>query len=588
LPAAPELTRQRIFGTHTNVSQSIDTWSFGCVLSVAATWVVLGYQGILQYRTLREQALSNSTSEGHPTDRFHDCRHVLPEIRRWHGFLRGHLRVSDTTTEAVLDLIDTHMLQHDIRDRYEFDKLCTKLTEIIHTAEQKMTSLPQHARDIDENVVRALLEMENKAQLSRTSGPNKTALSPYAQPGCATISVAATKMYRVPSNAAQRASMRYEKDDILFNIPLGQTSYRKEILEEELKKKSLIPHEPMFSVGNSGNDVFTESPKGSTSIQTPPLSAFAKTRPPNPGLVMKSDKRILSIPNERSAPTIRHPTPPSSISHGSRTASFGETGGFNNGISTRVVNNKGHFTFEASTIDFTQRPTPYYMHQSAELSPRFEYSNVPETPERNSAYRLPSSLEPLSPPFSMEGGSPVNKTEFQHATISPLAGSSITPRSEVWGDSCELPSSSSSSNPNAAVMTRDMARAFNGYGKTSNDNVHKSEDTSHQTSGLNITIEPYEGGTFNSNLSDKGKQAIDQHNPPDLAHSQSDPSKVVLPIPTNALELPWDVCSVRAALDTRKPRSSLSWLKDKAGMEGEEKDAHLATFIHSRELVSLV
>ncbi|KAF2174412.1 hypothetical protein K469DRAFT_234011 [Zopfia rhizophila CBS 207.26] len=32
--------------------QTIDIWSFSCVLSVAATWVVLGFHGIWQYTKL--------------------------------------------------------------------------------------------------------------------------------------------------------------------------------------------------------------------------------------------------------------------------------------------------------------------------------------------------------------------------------------------------------------------------------------------------------------------------------------------------------------------------------------------------------
>lgn len=40
------------------VAQTIDIWSLGCVFSIAATWVVLGYQGIRQYNWMREKAIS--------------------------------------------------------------------------------------------------------------------------------------------------------------------------------------------------------------------------------------------------------------------------------------------------------------------------------------------------------------------------------------------------------------------------------------------------------------------------------------------------------------------------------------------------
>src|SRR5436190_15235802 len=39
------------------VSQRVDTWSLGCVFSLAATWVVLGYGGIHQFERLRKEAV---------------------------------------------------------------------------------------------------------------------------------------------------------------------------------------------------------------------------------------------------------------------------------------------------------------------------------------------------------------------------------------------------------------------------------------------------------------------------------------------------------------------------------------------------
>ncbi|KIW94251.1 uncharacterized protein Z519_05567 [Cladophialophora bantiana CBS 173.52] len=54
---APELERSPKSKAPDPVSQSIDIWSFGCVFSIAATWVALGYKGILVYERLREDAI---------------------------------------------------------------------------------------------------------------------------------------------------------------------------------------------------------------------------------------------------------------------------------------------------------------------------------------------------------------------------------------------------------------------------------------------------------------------------------------------------------------------------------------------------
>lgn len=50
---APECDRRATGGTLTPYSQTIDTWSFGCVLSAVATWVVLGSHAYDNYRDRR-------------------------------------------------------------------------------------------------------------------------------------------------------------------------------------------------------------------------------------------------------------------------------------------------------------------------------------------------------------------------------------------------------------------------------------------------------------------------------------------------------------------------------------------------------
>jgi hypothetical protein len=94
------------------VLQISDVWSLGCVLSVAATFVVLGSQGVRLYQSLRTTAiarLKNSTTTA--GDSFHDGSNVLGCVLEWHRYLRSIRRCSDLFTRHVLDMIDEMMLQ---------------------------------------------------------------------------------------------------------------------------------------------------------------------------------------------------------------------------------------------------------------------------------------------------------------------------------------------------------------------------------------------------------------------------------------------------------------------------------------------
>ncbi|KAI1804229.1 hypothetical protein F4811DRAFT_521264 [Daldinia bambusicola] len=101
------------------VSQKIDTWSFGCVLSVSATWVVLGYPGVVRYHKHRQiaiqklkkrQAKGENISVPVGDDAFHNGLVVLPEVKEWHDYLRSVSRRSDTITPRILDLVEDTML----------------------------------------------------------------------------------------------------------------------------------------------------------------------------------------------------------------------------------------------------------------------------------------------------------------------------------------------------------------------------------------------------------------------------------------------------------------------------------------------
>jgi hypothetical protein len=120
ITGAPECHPGR--DTKIPLPQEIDIWSLGCVFSLAATWIVLGYDGIENFKRLRMNAVERAIKRlksREPKSKvrltagnfFHDGHTVLPEITQWHQFLRDSVRKTDKITSLVLDLVDKRMLQ---------------------------------------------------------------------------------------------------------------------------------------------------------------------------------------------------------------------------------------------------------------------------------------------------------------------------------------------------------------------------------------------------------------------------------------------------------------------------------------------
>ena len=169
--AAPERLNQL-----NPVSRRVDIWSLGCVLSQAATWIVLGIGGIAQYRQVRQAAIeerrkaleerqSRDASFCHPflthisreqrrVDLFHDGKNVLDAVTQWHNLLRVWARRSDNITPEILKVIDDMMLIGDPEKRKEAKDVCIAL-------EKAMKSYtPVKLPDRTSSVVTTLLEID--------------------------------------------------------------------------------------------------------------------------------------------------------------------------------------------------------------------------------------------------------------------------------------------------------------------------------------------------------------------------------------------------------------------------------------------
>lgn len=122
------------------VTPASDIWSFGCILSEAATWALLGFQGLRSYENDFRATLTDTNARTDPC--FHNGQNLKPEILVWHNYLQSLSHENDCITTKVVDLVDAHLLQDDPALRLTATELVDALTQILSGARCKthMTS----------------------------------------------------------------------------------------------------------------------------------------------------------------------------------------------------------------------------------------------------------------------------------------------------------------------------------------------------------------------------------------------------------------------------------------------------------------
>jgi hypothetical protein len=298
---APECHPRRRRSSNT-VHQTIDIWSLACVFSIAATWVALGYQGILQYAEFRKNAIKNlkapnpsqlEASESEETsisddkkgseDCFHNGHEVLLEVKDWHKSLRLILRKTDTVTALVLDLIDKRMLLSDPTKRLSAEEACTELRRIYQEGQEAQSKLDGKVPEI---ITHALRQLDDSAP-------------PKALP-------------KTPSEESSPDLHSRNAKSKRLEEPLKKTTHRSEVFKPE-------PH--LFSQRLIGID---ESETAETSISVPTDVNHRQIQDPGvPEAGMASDTifpqlhirqpmdRPYSITNTTD-PSIYEPPPPRS------------------------------------------------------------------------------------------------------------------------------------------------------------------------------------------------------------------------------------------------------------------------------------
>lgn len=248
---APECDASRR-QTRTPQLQTIDTWSFGCVLSAVATWVILGSQAYDNYRQVRRLAIAtlheraprgkkSSTPSAH--DCFHDGKKVLTSVLHWHDFLRNSARRCDTITSRILDLIENKMLLERPESRLNFEDLCENLDEIVVLAKDK------HQKSVEKGDLKKVYPDTLKALLTLDKlAPAEATPSKHVGKGLLLASPAINeKGVILPGNKAQSqpwpVSKNVRKSERLEKVILGKTANREKAIKFDLQQGTLTEPE---------------------------------------------------------------------------------------------------------------------------------------------------------------------------------------------------------------------------------------------------------------------------------------------------------------------------------------------------------
>jgi hypothetical protein len=191
---------------------------------MAATWVVLGYEGIKQFNKLRIKAIRKIIAEQSTQtdlsdsvkltqgDYFHGGVEVLDDVLNWHILLRDVGRRTDSITRLVLDLVDQKMLLGNADKRATAKELCAELNCILEKTRQEITT------EMPNSIMEILLEVDQEAPAKVKSLATDAALGNY--------------------DALNTVQDRKDRKSKFLAAPLMKTSFRSEYLKSELAVRS--------------------------------------------------------------------------------------------------------------------------------------------------------------------------------------------------------------------------------------------------------------------------------------------------------------------------------------------------------------
>jgi len=595
-------------GTVSEVTQSIDTWSFGCVLSVAATWVVLGFQGVRQYEKLRKLSATNN-KDGKTYDRFHDGVEALPEIRRWHDYLRGHLRRSDTMTPHVLRLVENNMLQTDVRDRSQMTGLCQELERLVRMAKTEIDNLDEYAKDTDKRVLRALLEVEEDAHREQSSKPKSIPSHPS------------------PSASNQKDTLKplqtTSKIDRLKSIPLGHTTYRKPIILNELQSNIVITKDNERNTGGTHEGATTESPVDEHPIDRFPSSSRG-TKPRNPQVQVSEPRQSVyptvtpEIPRQTN--TLHQPT------HAAR-GRVEHPAYLSNSVTVAAYNVTQHHSGEAPDPSEGQSHSAQLQRNAAKHQEFTQRNQKQYIPNASSGYeqRAPG---PSPSPIQTQHG-PIRQDLNTKLGVTTPAQGLVSSRHRGWDDHNAHLQRAHGPHPPSSRFSNGHQNMSGHSGRYFSEHPSRGAEPAtapHQTSQVSDQDVPWIDNPSPLNaafvndhahqLNGAGSFQDSPHSPrPDITitqpveigsgspaalkrassyggekeafvHQSTQGAEKVDALPSSVYELPYDVCNVRRELITEDPKGVRASVKEFFGKEKRTADKGLAkTYGGGREIV---
>ncbi|XXG99358.1 hypothetical protein Hte_005695 [Hypoxylon texense] len=359
-----------------SVSQTIDTWSFGCVLSVSATWVALGYQGVRAYHEQRRSAIrmrrekrQNGENVTVPVadDAFHDGTDVLPEVREWHDHLRSVLRVSDTITERILKIVDEHMLVAEPVRQSRAVSVHDALQEELRLARKDYEKLVRKGivKLVAESVKEALLRVENQE-----SSPANSQVVEAAAGAGESSSTPSHSSLPYPQRH-QLKSSRINKNKRMDELPPGRVAHRQDALRPQTNQSSFIIE---------CQDV-------------EPSYEEKRTWRPHAGLLRSIPSAESS--SSRTTKTLKIPTEKEPVAKGSSTSYAAHRSSLHPGYGTSLAKEPGHDNL--SSVEHSLAPNEGYTPMRMNSQERAARAPIPLSVEIPRSHSIPPVPFPVDP-----------------------------------------------------------------------------------------------------------------------------------------------------------------------------------------------
>lgn len=289
----------------------MDTWSFGCVLSVVATWIVLGVKGIEEFEILRKLSPAKRKSETN-TDTFHDGNDVLPDIKLWHDYLKIVMRRSDIITSEILNLVENKMLLKDPASRLSLEELCKEFDDIISIAE-KSQDIPGFK--IDDTVKEALLSADKGRRIEKNT-PRGTRSNRHIRVKIENASgVEAAEIPLVSNKYLKQRGKIVGSPSPLASTSGREKSFEKELASRNISVRKVIGEEAQTAISGKFDKRKQRMDEMAGSLKSPSfplLSNVARSIPVESNYPLLHDKSLLPYeaaePDTDSLMTILQPS----------------------------------------------------------------------------------------------------------------------------------------------------------------------------------------------------------------------------------------------------------------------------------------